>query len=170
MISSFQNLLCPSMNHMTCDHYCDHVIWCVTAWSYHFNPNSSSKNRKIENKIKKENKNKKENKKKLSLLLSALTAGSYDHISHNISINNLTFKQRLYLNILLSTWIIGITNFFFFLFQWGAQSRKLAYRFLFRSIFFLSLFVKYQGSHKKPWRHYIQNIIKSFLLYCCIQC
>jgi len=64
----------------------------MTAWSCHFNSNPSSKNRKIENKIKIENKNKNKNKKKLSPLLSALTDGSYDHIPHNISINNLTFK------------------------------------------------------------------------------
>ena len=117
MILSFHNLLCSFMNHVTCDYYCDHIIWYMTAWSCHFNFNPSSKNGKIKNKIKKENKNKKENKKKLSLLLSALIDGSYDHIPHNISINNPTFKQRL----CLKSSLININNrhnkllpFFFF--------------------------------------------------------
>ena len=92
MILSFYNLPCSFMNHVTCDYYCNHIIWYMTVWSCYFNSNPSSKNRKIEKKIKKENKNKKENKKKLSPLLSALTDGLYDHIPHNISINNLTFK------------------------------------------------------------------------------
>ena len=43
---------------MTCDYYCDHVIWCdwcVTAWSLcHSNPNPKFQNRKINQKNEKE--------------------------------------------------------------------------------------------------------------------
>jgi len=63
MTSSFQNLLRPSMHHMTCDYIIWHD-WCMTAWSHHFNPNPSSKNRIKENNSKK----KIEMKKKLKII------------------------------------------------------------------------------------------------------
>ena len=53
MISSFQNLLPPSMCHVTVTVW-SNVTCCVTVWSYYSNSNSnpSSKNRLKENKSK----------------------------------------------------------------------------------------------------------------------
>jgi len=72
MMSSFQNLLHPSMCHVIVIMSSD-VTCCVTAWSCHSNPNPSSKNRIKEKKIKMS----KENKKSLSPLLLFLTSRAW---------------------------------------------------------------------------------------------
>jgi len=61
MTSSFLNLLCLFVCHMTCNHYCDHVMW----YDCHSNPLLSSKNGK-RSINQKENENRKEKKRRMN--------------------------------------------------------------------------------------------------------